>query len=100
MLIEVRNEAETILQATEKTFRRPDFDEIAAARLSPDEIASIRSALADLASAVSTSDRHLLQAKSRALNDGTRHLAEVMMNWTIQAALAGRAADEVAAKGR
>jgi Fe-S protein assembly chaperone HscA len=100
MLIEVRNEAETIMQATEKTFRRPDFDEIAAARLSPAEIASIRSALADLASAMSASDRHLLQAKSQALNDGTRHLAEVMMNWTIQAALAGRTADEVAARGR
>jgi len=100
MLIEVRNEAETIMQATEKTLRRQDFDEIAAARLSPAEIASIRSALADLVSAMSISDRNLLQAKSQALNDATRHLAEVMMNWTIQAALAGRTADEVAAKGR
>jgi len=100
MLIEVRNEAETIMQATEKTLRRQDFDEIAAARLSPAEIASIRSALADLVSAMSVSDRNLLQAKSQALNDATRHLAEVMMNWTIQAALAGRTADEVASEGR
>jgi len=100
MLIEVRNDAETIMQATEKTLRRPDFDEIAAAQLTSAEIVSIRAALGDLASAMSTSDRHLLQAKAQALNDGTHHLAEVMMNWTVQAALAGRTADEVASKGR
>jgi molecular chaperone DnaK len=100
MLIEVRNEAESILQATEKTLRRPDFDQIAAAQLSPAEVASIRAAMADLAGAMSTPDRDLLHAKSQALNDGTRHLAEVTMNWTIQAALAGRTADEVASKGR
>ena len=33
MLIEARNEAETIIGATEKTLRRPDFVEIAASRL-------------------------------------------------------------------
>jgi len=100
LLIEVRNEAETIMQATEKTLRRPDFDQIASTLLAPGEVASIRAALADLSLAMSTSDRVLLQAKSQALNDGTRHLAEVMMNWTVQAALAGRTADEVASKGR
>ena len=35
-----------------------------------------------------------------ALNDVTRHLAEVVMNWTVQAALAGRSADEVQQQGR
>jgi hypothetical protein len=88
------------MQATEKTLRRPDFGQIAAARLSPEEVASIRTALDALASAISSPDRRLLQSRSQALNEGTRHLAEVMMNWTIQAALAGRAADEVAAQGR
>jgi molecular chaperone DnaK (HSP70) len=100
MLIDVRNEAETIMQATEKTLRRPDFDEIAAAQLTTTEVASIRAALAELTAAMSTTDRHVLHARSQALNDGTRHLAEVMMNWTVQAALAGRTADEVASKGR
>ena len=100
MLIEVRNEAETILQATEKTLRRPDFDEIAAARLSPTEVASIREALAAMTAAMSTGDRETLHAKSQALNDATKHLAEVMMNWTVQAALAGRTADDVESKGR
>ena len=35
MLIEARNEAETIIGATEKTLRRPDFAEIAASLLTP-----------------------------------------------------------------
>ncbi|MCX6545433.1 MAG: Fe-S protein assembly chaperone HscA [Acidobacteria bacterium] len=100
MLIEVRNDAETVMQATEKTLRHPEFDQIAAAQLSPAEVASIRAALADLASVMSTSDRLLLQAKAHALNEGTRHLAEVMMNRTVQAALAGRTAEEVAVNGR
>jgi len=41
----------------------------------------------------------VIQVKTAALNQVTQHLAEVMMNWTVQAALAGRTADEVAAQG-
>jgi molecular chaperone DnaK (HSP70) len=100
MLIEVRNEAETIIGATEKTLRRPDFAEIAAARLTQGEVALIQAALADLKQAMGSPDRNVIQVKAAALNQATQHLAEVMMNWTIQAALAGRTADEVAAKGR
>jgi len=48
MLIEVRNEAETVIAATEKTLRRPDFAEIAASKLAPAELARIQAALADL----------------------------------------------------
>jgi len=100
MLIEIRNEAETILQATEKTLRRPDFEEIAAARLTSAEVTAIREGLAELAAAMSTADREALRAKSQALNDATKHLAEVMMNWTVQAALAGRTTADVESKGR
>jgi Fe-S protein assembly chaperone HscA len=100
MLIELRNDAETIVAATEKTLRRPDFAEIAAALLTADEVAAIHAALADLKQAVSTDDRDAIQVKTTALNHATHHLAEVMMNWTVQAALAGRTADDVAAKGR
>jgi hypothetical protein len=42
----------------------------------------------------------VIQVKTAALNQATQHLAEVMMNWTVQAALAGRTADDVAARGR
>jgi Fe-S protein assembly chaperone HscA len=100
MLIELRNEAETIVAATEKTLRRPDFAEIAAALLKADEVVAIHAALADLKQAMSTDDRDAIQVKTGVLNQATHHLAEVMMNWTIQAALAGRTADDVAAQGR
>jgi Fe-S protein assembly chaperone HscA len=100
MLIEVRNEAETIMAATEKTLRRPDFAAIAASQLMPDETALIHAALADLKQSMGTPDRNVIQVKTAALNQATQHLAEVMMNWTVQAALAGRTADDVAAKGR
>jgi molecular chaperone DnaK (HSP70) len=100
MLIELRNEAETIVAATEKTLRRQDFAEIAAARLQADDVAAIHAALTDLKQAMSANDRDAIQAKTGALNQATHHLAEVMMNWTVQAALAGRSADDVAAKGR
>ena len=100
LLIEVRNEAETILAATEKTLRRPDFTEIAASQLTAKETALIGAALADLKQSMGSPDRHVIQVKTAALNQATQHLAEVMMNWTVQAALAGRTADDVAAKGR
>ena len=100
MLIEVRNEAETIIAATEKTLRRPDFADIAAAQLAQGEVALIQAALADLKQSMSAPDRNAIQVKTAALNHATQHLAEVMMNRTVQAALAGRTADDVAAKGR
>jgi Fe-S protein assembly chaperone HscA len=100
MLIEVRNEAETIIAATEKTLRRPDFADIAASQLTGKETSLIQAALSDLKQAMGSPDRNAIQAKTAALNQATQHLAEVMMNWTVQAALAGRTADDVAAKGR
>jgi Fe-S protein assembly chaperone HscA len=100
MLIELRNEAETIVAATEKTLRHPDFSGIAAAMLKAEEVAAIHAALADLKQAISTDDRDAIHVTTTALNLATHHLAEVMMNWTVQAALAGRSADDVAAQGR
>jgi molecular chaperone DnaK/molecular chaperone HscA len=100
MLIEVRNEAETIIAATEKTLRRPDFAEIAASQLTPGEEALIRAALADVKQSMGSADRNVIQVKTAALNQTTQHLAEVMMNRSVQAALTGRTADDVAAKGR
>jgi len=100
MLIEVRNEAESVISATEKTLRRPDFDEIAASHLGAKEVALIHAGLADLKQSIGSGDRYAIQVKTAALNQVTKHLAEVMMNRTVQAALAGRTTDDVAAKGR
>jgi molecular chaperone DnaK (HSP70) len=94
LLIEARNEAETVIHATEKSLRRPDFAEIAA-DLHADERARIESALASLKGAIGGDNREAIQEKTHALNDATQHLAEVVMNRTVKAALAGKSVDEV-----
>ncbi len=94
ILIELRNEAETVIRATEKSLRNPDF-ETAKNDLAPGEVAAIESALADLRSVMASGDRAVLEAKTKVLNDVTRHLAEVMMNRGVRAALAGKSVDGV-----
>jgi molecular chaperone DnaK (HSP70) len=100
LLIEARNEAETILGATEKILRRPDFAAIAREDLTETELRTIQAAARDLKAAMGADDRAVVQSATKALNDATRHLAEVMMNRTVQAALAGRTADDVQRQGR
>ena len=95
LLIEARNEAESVIQATEKSLRRPDFAEIAAAELKPDEHARIDAALADLKQVMAGSDRSAIQDRTHALNHATQHLAEVVMNRTVRAALAGKNVSDV-----
>ena len=90
LLIDARNEAETVIRATEKSLRRPDFDEIASAALEPDEPQRIEAALTEARQAMGSSDRDLIQKKTEALNHATRHLAEVVMNRSVRAALAGK----------
>ena len=95
LLIEARNEAETVVHATEKSLRRPGFASIAAAELQPGERERIESALADLKQAMGGADRGAIQDGTQALNDATRHLAEVMMNRGVREALAGRNVQDV-----
>jgi len=76
-LIEVRNEAETVLRATEKSLRNPDLAVAAMTDLAPGELAAIESALADLRSVMESNNRAVIEQKTRVLNDVTRHLAEV-----------------------
>ncbi len=93
-LIEARNEAETVVRATEKSLRNPDLA-AAQAELAPGELVAIESALADLRSVMGGGDRAVIDAKTKVLNDVTRHLAEVMMNRGVRAALAGKSVDGV-----
>jgi molecular chaperone DnaK/molecular chaperone HscA len=95
LLIEARNEAETVIQATEKSLRRPDFELIAAEELGPGERESIEDALADLRTAIASSDRELIQQKTETLNHATQHLAEVVMNRSVREALAGKNVKDV-----
>ncbi len=94
-LIEARNEAETVMRATEKSLRMPEMAAVAAEDLAPGELAAIESALADLRRAMGTTDREALEQKTKVLNDVTRHLAEVMMNRSVKTALSGKNVDRV-----
>jgi Fe-S protein assembly chaperone HscA len=93
-LIEARNEAETVTRATEKSLRNPDL-QAAQADLAPGELEASESALADRRAVMSSNDRSVIEAKTKVLNDVTRHLAEVMMNRGVRAALAGKRVDGV-----
>jgi Fe-S protein assembly chaperone HscA len=95
LLIEARNEAETVILATEKALRRSDFEQIAAESLEPGERAQIESALADARRVIAGDDREQIQQKTEALNKATRHLAEVVMNRSVREALAGKNVKDV-----
>ncbi len=95
LLIEERNEAESVIQATEKTMRAPEFAEIARHDLAPGEQHRIESALAELKAVLGGDDRALIHDRTHALNDATRHLAEIAMNRSVQAALSGRSVEDI-----
>jgi len=95
MLIEARNEAESVMHATEKSLRRPDFDQIAAEELAAGERERIDAALAALRAAIGGEDRAVIEAATKALDEATHHLAEVVVNRTVRAALAGRNVSEL-----
>jgi molecular chaperone DnaK len=94
-LIEVRNEAETVVRATEKSLRNPDLAVAAETDLAPGELSAIESALRDLKAVMASNDRVEIDARTKVLNDVTRHLAEVMMNRGVRAALAGKRVDGI-----
>jgi Fe-S protein assembly chaperone HscA len=90
LLIEARNEAETVINATEKSLRRPDFEAIAAESLEPGERQRIETTLSDARLAMMSTSRHEIHERTEALNHATRHLAEVVMNRSVREALAGK----------
>ena len=95
LLIEERNEAESVIHATEKSLRHPDFEQVAQADLKPGEVERIRAALAQLKQAMPSTDREAIHARTHELNHATQHLAEVMMNRSVREALAGKNVTDV-----
>jgi molecular chaperone DnaK (HSP70) len=95
LLIEARNEADSVVQATEKSLRNPDFAAIEKDELAPGERQKIESVMSGLRMVLNSRDRETIQKWTHALNDATRHLAEVMMNRSVKAALSGKSVDDV-----
>ncbi len=95
LLVEARNEAETVIVATEKSLRRPEFPAMAAEELAPGEVEAIETALAALKAVMTATDRAVIQGRTEALNKATLHLAEVAMNRSVREALAGRNVEDV-----
>jgi Fe-S protein assembly chaperone HscA len=95
LLIEARNEAESVVMHTEKTLRSPEYPEVAKADLTPAEQKRIEQALAGLKHVMTSSDKDAIQQWTHVLNDATKHLAELMMNRSLQAALSGRNVDDL-----
>jgi Fe-S protein assembly chaperone HscA len=96
LLIEARNEAENVVHATEKSLQAPEFADIARADLAPGEQERIETALGELKAVIGASDREAILQRTRILNEATQHLAETLMNRSVQAALAGRSLDDIA----
>jgi Fe-S protein assembly chaperone HscA len=95
LLIDERNEAESVIHATEKTLRSPEFTDIAKKDLAPGEQQRIEAALAELKAVLGGTDRDAIHEKTHALNDVTRHLAEISMNRSVHAALSGRSVNDM-----
>ena len=94
LLIEARNEAESVVRHTEKTLRSTDFAAIEG-ELAEGERQKIESVLGALKMVLASSDRETIQKWTKALNDTTQHLAEIQMNRAVQTALSGKNVDEL-----
>ena len=94
LLIEARNEAESVVVATEKSLRRPDIADLER-DLPAGERSRIDAALSSLKTAMAGADRALIHEGTHALNHATQKLAELVMNRSLRAALAGKNVDDV-----
>ncbi|HET7105398.1 MAG TPA: molecular chaperone DnaK [Candidatus Acidoferrum sp.] len=89
-LIEARTESEAILTATAKALANPK-----AASLSEPERVKVEQTVAALQDSVKGTDYKLIRKKIDELNHATEHLAEILMNTAVQAALEGKKLAEV-----
>src|SRR6266404_2254428 len=92
-LIEARNEAETVLNATQKALAREQTE--APGELPADERRAIEGAVAALREALSGRDYKQVRAFVDVLNQATTPLAERMMNRALATAFEGKQLDKV-----
>ncbi|MBI5379666.1 MAG: molecular chaperone DnaK [Nitrospirae bacterium] len=89
LLIEARNEADTLVWATEKGL-------VQGSQLIPEEeTAAIRAALAELKAAREGEDHHRIRESNRRLNEASHHLAEALMDAALKEAVQQKKLDEV-----
>jgi molecular chaperone DnaK (HSP70) len=93
MLIETRNEAETVITHVERALRQ-------GSQLVDDaERARIEAALAELRRVRETQDRDAIREATTALNHATERLAELLMDAALKGALGTRRAAEIMESG-
>ena len=90
-LIEARNEAETVMRAAEKALA-----ERAQGLIDEQERTAISHTLDELRQAVGAEDYQVIREKIKRLDEASRHLAEIIMDNALLAALKDRKASEVA----
>ena len=90
-LVEARNEAETVMRAAEKALA-----EHGTRLIDETERELISRALDELRQAFGGEDYVLIREKIKALDDASQHLAEIIMDGAVLAALKDRKASEVA----
>jgi molecular chaperone DnaK len=89
MLVEARNEADTVLTHVERALRQ------GAALLGADERRAIDTAVAALRQARAGQDRDVIRERTTDVNHATEPLAERMMDAALKGALGTRRADEI-----
>ncbi|MFL6428711.1 MAG: Fe-S protein assembly chaperone HscA [Acidobacteriaceae bacterium] len=92
-LIEARNEASTILAAVEKAPNHPAWQQ-----LSEEERVKITELVTELEILRDAGDLDSLRRGTEALDQATRHVAELMMDATVSSALHGETMDTADAK--
>jgi len=93
LLIEARNEADTVITHVERALRQ------GGELVSAAERERIRVALEALRQTRGAADRQRIHEQTTALNRATEHLAEVMMDAALKGALGSRRATEIIAGG-
>ncbi|MBI4607806.1 MAG: molecular chaperone DnaK [Candidatus Rokubacteria bacterium] len=88
LLIEARNEADTVSRGTEKALAQ------GARLVDADEVARIRAALEELRAVRDGDDRDRIRERTGRLNQVTLHLAELLMDAALKEALASRKVTE------
>ncbi len=89
LLIEVRNEADSILAAVGRAPQNPAWNE-----LSAEEQAAIAAARKRLAAVRDSTDLAAIREATVALDQATRHFAELMMDAAVSSAIRGKTMNE------